>query len=90
LEANLEEIEFEAEQEDIPKEQAAVKPVGGLRKWHRGRNLGAERRQKTKDRIRVNCGSRRKLAAEGMKTTRRAKVVPRKVNVVRRNRTRVW
>jgi hypothetical protein len=41
LEANLEEKEPEAVHEEVPKEQATVKPVE-LRKQHRGRNLAAE------------------------------------------------
>jgi hypothetical protein len=51
----------EAEQEKVPKEQGAVKPVRGLRKRHRGRNLATERRQTPED------GSQRKLVlpAEG-------------------------
>jgi hypothetical protein len=43
-EENSEEIESEAEHEKFPKEEVAVKPVGGVRKRRRGRNLTAERR----------------------------------------------
>jgi hypothetical protein len=42
VEANTEEMKFVAEQEKAPKEDATVKPIGGLRKWHRGQNLSAE------------------------------------------------
>jgi hypothetical protein len=63
---------MEAEQEKVPKEQAAVKRVGGLRKRHRGGKLATERCQKPKD------GSRRKLVAAHRGTTRRAKVAQRK------------
>jgi hypothetical protein len=85
LEANREEIQSEAEHQEVPKEHAAV---GGLRKRCRGRNLAAERRQKSKERTRVNCGSRRKLAAAGLKMTHRAEVARRKGNFVGNNRTR--
>jgi hypothetical protein len=64
--------------EEVPKEDAAVKPVGGLRKRHRSRNLPAERRQKPKERTEGNCGSRRKLAATRRKITRRTGVARRK------------
>jgi hypothetical protein len=40
--------------EEVPKEDASAKPVGGLRKLHRGRNLAAERRQKPKERTQGN------------------------------------
>jgi hypothetical protein len=76
LEPNPEE-KSEAVQRENPKEHAAVKPVAGLRKLYRGRH-------KPKD------GSRRKLhvAVARGGTTRRAKVVRRKKNVVRENQTR--
>jgi hypothetical protein len=78
MEANPEEIGSEAEHDKFPKEQAAVKPVGGLRKRHRGRNLAAERRQKPKERTWGICGSLKLLTAVGMRTTRHAKVAWRK------------
>jgi hypothetical protein len=40
LEANPEEKVSEAVHEEVPKEQAAVKPVGGLRKQQRGAESG--------------------------------------------------
>jgi hypothetical protein len=39
LEARPEEMESGAEHWEVPKDHAAVKPVGVLRKQHRGRNL---------------------------------------------------
>jgi hypothetical protein len=87
MEANPEEIESEAEHEKFPKEQAAMKPVGGLMKRHRGRNLVAERLQKPKEMTWGDCGSLKQLAAVGMRTTRRAEVAWRKGNVIRKNRT---
>jgi hypothetical protein len=55
--ANLDKIESEAEHERVPKERAAVKPVTGLGKRHRGRNRAAERHQKQKEWTWGNCGS---------------------------------
>jgi hypothetical protein len=40
-----------AEHQEVPKEEAAVMPVGGLRKWRRGQNLPMGRHQKRKGRI---------------------------------------
>jgi hypothetical protein len=42
------------EHQEIPKEDATVMPVGGLRKRRRDRNLAAGRRQKPKRRIQAN------------------------------------
>jgi hypothetical protein len=60
LEANPGRKEFEAEHEEVLMGQTAVKHVGGLRKWHRGLNLASERTQKTKERSKGNCQSRKK------------------------------
>jgi hypothetical protein len=43
-------IQSTEERQDILKGEAAVMPVGEPRKWHRVCNLGAERRQKRKER----------------------------------------
>jgi hypothetical protein len=72
------------EHQKIPKEEAAVMPVGELRKRGRDRNLAAGRRQKPKRRIHASCESKRRLAVAGKKMTRRAKVAWRKRNVFRR------
>jgi hypothetical protein len=39
------------EHQDVPKEEAAVMLVRGLRKWSRDQNLGAEHHKKPKGRI---------------------------------------
>jgi hypothetical protein len=72
--------------QEIPKEDATVMPVGGLRKRRRDRNLAAGRRQKPKERIQATCESRR-LAVTNKKSTRRATVAWRKRNVFRRTVT---
>jgi hypothetical protein len=71
------------EHQEIPKEEAALMPVGGLRKRRRDRNLAAGCHQKPKRRIRASCESRR-LTITGKKMTRRATVARRKRNVLRR------
>jgi hypothetical protein len=63
LKANPEEMESEAEHREVPKERATVKPISGLKKRHRGRNLAAGRHGEPRELTRVICGSRRKLAA---------------------------
>jgi hypothetical protein len=72
--------------QEIPKGEAAVMPVREPRKRRRVRNLAAERRQKRKERSRVNSGSKKKLAAACRKVSRRAKVAWRKRKLVRKIR----
>jgi hypothetical protein len=62
------------EHHEIPKEEAAVMPVGGLRKRCRVRNLAVECRQKMKERTQGYHGSRRTSAASYRKVSRHAKV----------------
>jgi hypothetical protein len=64
--------------QEVSNDHAAVKPVGELRKLHRGRKLATERRQKSKEQTRGNCGSRNKLAATGMLMISRTGVTRRK------------
>jgi hypothetical protein len=42
LKANPDEMESKEEHQEVPKERAAVKPGGGLRKQHRGWNLALQ------------------------------------------------
>jgi hypothetical protein len=86
-EPTSEETESAAERRELPKEHAAVKPVGGLRKRHRGRHLAAGRRGQSEERTRGNCVSRKKLAAACRGTTCHAGVARRRGNV-RKNQTR--
>jgi hypothetical protein len=69
-----------AEHQEAPMEEAVVKPVGGLKKWHRGRNLAAECHGQPEERSQGNCGSRKKLAAACRGTTPCAGVAWRKGN----------
>jgi hypothetical protein len=75
------------EHQEVPKEDAAVMPVRGLRKRRRDRNLATGRCQKPKGRIRESCESRRRSTIAGRKMTRCATVAWRKGNVVRKIRT---
>jgi hypothetical protein len=53
------------EHREVPKEEAAVKSSGAPKKWHGGWHLAPRRRGEPKEKIRRNCGSRKKLAAAG-------------------------
>jgi hypothetical protein len=77
-EPTSEDMESGAEHREVPKKLVAVKPIGGLRKQHRGQNLAIECHQEQEGRTRGNCGSRKKLVATGRKITLRAGVVRRK------------
>jgi hypothetical protein len=72
------------EHQEIPKEDAAVMPVGGLRKRRRDRNLAAGRPQKPKKRIQATFEFKRRSAAACRKVSRRARVAWRKRNIFRR------
>jgi hypothetical protein len=73
------------EHQEVTKEDAAVMPVGGLRKRRRDRNLAAGRRQKPKRSIPASCESRRRSTVAGRKMTRRATVELCSENVVRKD-----
>jgi hypothetical protein len=77
--------------QEIPKEDAAVMPVGGSRERRRVCYLAAERLQKRKERARGNRGYMRKLVAACRKMPRRAKVAWRKRNLFRSVQTKkLW
>jgi hypothetical protein len=62
------------EHQEIPKEEAAMMPVGGLKKWCRDRNLAAGCRQKPKGRIQEEIDHRRQddlLCNSGMAQEKR-------------------
>jgi hypothetical protein len=69
------------EHQEILKKDAAVMPVGGLRKWRRVCNLAAKHCQKMKERTQGYCESRRKLAAACGKVSHCAKVAWQKRNI---------
>jgi hypothetical protein len=70
MEANPGEMLSKVEHEKVPKEEAAVKPVGALRKRHRGRHLPAGCRGKLNIRTQGKGGCRRKLATTSRKMIR--------------------
>jgi hypothetical protein len=43
VEANPEEIEFDSEHQEIPKEEATVETFGALKEWYWDRHLAAGR-----------------------------------------------
>jgi hypothetical protein len=75
------------EHQEIPKEDAAVKPVKGRKKRRRGRKLTAGRPGELNELTRSDYGSGKKLAAACRKMTRRAAVARRKRNVFRKTGT---
>jgi hypothetical protein len=81
-------MQSEAKHREVRKEHAAAKPVGGLRKRHRGQNLVAKRRQKPKEQTLVNYGSRRKLIVAVLKMTHRTIVAGCKKHIIGKNWTR--
>jgi hypothetical protein len=58
-----------AEHQEVPKEEATVMPVRGLRKRHMDWNLAAGHCQKPKGRILASCKSRRRLTIASRKMT---------------------
>jgi hypothetical protein len=52
-----------AEHEELPKEEATVKPVRAIKKWYGDQNLAIRHCQKLKKRTHSNDGSQKKLAA---------------------------
>jgi hypothetical protein len=87
--ANPVEMKSVAVPEEVHEKHAVVKPVGVLRKRHRGRNLAAGRHGEPKELARGICGSWRKLAAACMKVSRHARVTWCKRNIMRNKWTRV-
>jgi hypothetical protein len=75
MEANAGELQFVAE---LPKEEAAVKPVGALKKRKGDQHLAPGRRRKPKKRTQGSVGSRKKLAVVHRGMTRRAGLARRK------------
>jgi hypothetical protein len=71
------------EHQEVPKEEAAMMPVGGLRKRRRDRNLAAGCSQNLQGRIQASCESGRRLTVAGRKMTRHATVARRRKNAVK-------
>jgi hypothetical protein len=77
-------IQSIAEHQEVPKEDAEVMPVGGLRKLCRDWNLAAGRCQKPRGRIQTSCESRRRLTVACRKVSCHARVAWCKRNVFRK------
>jgi hypothetical protein len=69
----------------IPDGEVAVTPVRGLRKQRRILNLAVEHRQKEQERIRENCGSWKKFAANRRAMIRHAGVTRHRGCIVGKN-----
>jgi hypothetical protein len=74
MEANPEEMKSVAEHEKVSMEEAAVKPVRALKKWHRGWHLGAGCCSQLKEHTEGKGGCRKKLATAYRRMTRHAGV----------------
>jgi hypothetical protein len=77
-EPNSLEIVSDVEHEEVPNEEATVKPVRALKKQHRGRHIAAGGSGKPKKRTQGNGGCQKKLAPARRRMTRRARVAWRK------------
>jgi hypothetical protein len=73
------------EHQEVPKGEAAVMVVGGLRKRRRDLNLAAERRQKPKERTWGYCGSQKRVTVDGRRMICCAGVAWLRRGVVRKN-----
>jgi hypothetical protein len=71
-------MQYVGEHQEVPKEEAAVMAVGGLRKRRRDQTLAMRRHQKTKGRIRASRELWKKLAVSRREMTHRAKVAWRR------------
>jgi hypothetical protein len=96
MEADTEEIEHDpgmmqsgGEHQEVPKEEAAVMPVGDLMKQVRDWNLAAGRRQKPKGRIQAICESQKKLTVANRKVSHRAALARHRRDIFTQERTRV-
>jgi hypothetical protein len=75
----------EVAQQEVPREDAAVMPVRGLRKQRRGRKQAAGRCKEPEKLNQGICGSREKLAAACRKVSRHATVAWRRRDILRKS-----
>lgn len=88
LETNPEETQSGGDDQEVPREDAAVEAGRGLNKQHRDRHLAAGRRCQLEERTWKNCGFHKKLGTTHIKMTHCAGVVWCKGNIIGENRTR--
>jgi hypothetical protein len=88
MEPSPEMMQSVGEQREVPKEEAAMRSSGALKKRHRDQHLAAGHRRKPKELTRENYRSQRKLAAACRKVPHRAGVAWCTWNIVRKNWTR--
>jgi hypothetical protein len=77
-ESNEIEVEFVAENPEVPKQEVAVKSFAALKKQHRDRHLAVRNREKPKERTQGKEWIPKKLAAVSRGMTRRAEMARRK------------
>jgi hypothetical protein len=82
-------IQSMEEHQEVPKEDAIVKPAKGRKKWRRGQKSTAGQRGEPKELTRGNCGSQRKIAAACRKVSRHTTVAWQKRKLVRKKWTQV-
>jgi hypothetical protein len=87
MKANPEMMQSVGEHQEVPREDAVVKPVERRKKRHKGRKQAAGRHGEPKELTRGDCGSRKKSAAACRKVSRRATVAWRKKNIFRKSWT---
>jgi ElaB/YqjD/DUF883 family membrane-anchored ribosome-binding protein len=87
MEPSQEMMQSAEENQEVPRDDAVVKPVRGWKRRHRGRKQAVGRRGEPKELNRGDCGSRKKLAAACRKASCRATVAWRKRNVFRKSWT---
>jgi hypothetical protein len=81
-------MQFVAEHQVVPKEEATVKPVKGRKKRRRGRKPASGQHEEPKELTRSDCGSGNKLAAACRKMTRHARVAWHRENFTKKDWTR--
>jgi hypothetical protein len=77
-----------AEHQEVPKEEAAVMLVGGLRKRRGDQNLAWRHRQNPKGRIQTSCESRKRLTVASRRMMHCAGVAWVRQGVIRKDCTR--
>jgi hypothetical protein len=56
-EQGLKELESKVERREVPMEEATMKSLGIMKKWHRGRHIAAGRHREPKELTQRDCGS---------------------------------
>jgi hypothetical protein len=84
IEPDPEMMQSMEEHQAVPREEAAVTPVKGLKKQRRVQKLAVDRHQELKERNRGYCGSRKRVTVAGRRTFHHARLPWHKRNVFRK------